>query len=40
MSALYAFLLGMMAALTPSMVILGWLLWKVPFAGPRDESER
>ncbi len=28
MSALQAFFLGMMVALTPSLVILAWLLWR------------
>jgi hypothetical protein len=39
MSAMQAFFLGMMAALTPSLVILGWVLRDVPFAGLPDEPE-
>jgi hypothetical protein len=35
-----AFFLGMMAALTPSLAILGWLLRKAPFGVSLDEPER
>jgi hypothetical protein len=39
MSAIQAFLLGMMAALTPSLVILGWILRKAPIGVSSDETE-
>jgi hypothetical protein len=39
MSAIQAFSLGIMAALTPALIILGWVLRKVPLAGSLDEPE-
>jgi hypothetical protein len=36
LSTLQVFLLGLMAALTPSFLVLAWMLWRVPL----DSSER
>jgi len=40
MNTLQAFFLGMMAALTPSLIILGWILRRVPLHGSLDKPER
>jgi hypothetical protein len=40
MSALQAFLFGIMVALSPSLVILGWVLRKAPVVVSLDEAER
>ncbi len=39
MNATHAFLSGVMAALMPSLVFLGWVLRKAPLAGSPDEPE-
>jgi hypothetical protein len=39
MNAVQAFLLGMMAAWTPSLVILGWILREVPVGVSLDDTE-
>jgi hypothetical protein len=36
MSTLQAFVLGVMAAWTPSLVFLAWSLWRVPSTGFED----
>jgi hypothetical protein len=40
MNAVQAFLLGMMVAWTPSLILLGWMLWRVAISqGKRGNSQ-
>ena len=40
MSTMQAFFLGMMMAWTPSLLILAFALWDVPFSSEPDQVER
>ena len=39
MSTIQAFVLGVMVALTPSLVVLAWVIRKAPYEGSLDEAE-
>jgi len=39
MSVLEAFMLGMMAAWTPSLVIFGWILLDAPLSGSSEQHQ-
>jgi len=40
MSAVQAFLLGMMVAWTPCLIALAWLLWAAPLAASEEPEHR
>ena len=40
MSTMQAFFLGMMMAWTPSLLILAFALWDLPFSSEPDQVER
>jgi hypothetical protein len=40
MNGLEVFLLGMMAAWTPSLLVLAWALWRAPTDPSREERQR